>query len=105
MEHGNFSGVTGASIQDRAMQEGMGPICDRTREHLGTSDKAVIYYRRLLLKRLDDLAAGRPLPAHDPSLTFDQRGYSCQMPTERHWHDVGKWQAKFAQQRPPLAAE
>ena len=29
MERGNFSGVIGASIQDRAMQEGMGPICDR----------------------------------------------------------------------------
>jgi len=26
MEGGNFSGVIGASIQDRAMQEGMGPI-------------------------------------------------------------------------------
>jgi phthalate 4,5-dioxygenase len=105
MEHGNFSGVMGAAIQDRAMQEGMGPICDRTKEHLGTSDKAVIFYRRLLLKKLDDLAKRKPLPARDPSLTFDQRGYSSKMPADQPWCEVAKWQAKIAQQRPPVAAE
>jgi hypothetical protein len=104
MERGNFSGVIGASIQDRAMQEGMGPICDRSKEHLGTSDKAVIFYRRLLLKKLDDLTEGKPLPAHDASLTFDQRGYSSKMPADQPWHDVAKWQAKIAQQRPPVVA-
>jgi hypothetical protein len=104
MERGNFSGVIGASIQDRAMQEGMGPICDRTKEHLGTSDKAVIFYRRLLLKKLYDLAQRRPLPAHDRSLTFDQRGYSSKMPADQPWREVAKWQAKTAQ-RPPVAAE
>lgn len=105
MEHGNFSGVMGAAIQDRAMQEGMGPICDRSKEHLGTSDKAVIFYRRLLLKKLDDLAKRKPLPARDPSLTFDQRGYSSKMPTDQPWREVAKWQAKIAQRRPPVAAE
>ena len=105
MERGNFSGVMGAAIQDRAMQEGMGPICDRTKEHLGTSDKAVIFYRRLLLKKLDDLAKRKPLPARDPSLTFDQRGYSSKMPTDQPWRDVAKWQSNIAQQRPPVAAE
>lgn len=104
MERGNFSGVIGASIQDRAMQEGMGPICDRSKEHLGTSDKAVIFYRRLLLKKLGDLTEGKPLPAHDASLTFDQRGYSSKMPADQPWHDVAKWQAKIAQQRPPVVA-
>jgi phthalate 4,5-dioxygenase len=104
MERGNFSGVIGASIQDRAMQEGMGPICDRSKEHLGTSDKAVIFYRRLLLEKLDDLAQGKPLPAHDPSLTFDQRGYSSKMPADEPWREVVKWQAKIAQ-GPAVAAE
>lgn len=104
MEGGNFSGVIGASIQDRAMQEGMGPICDRTKEHLGTSDKAVIFYRRLLLKWLDDMANGKPLPAHDQSLTFAQRGYSSEMPADQPWRDVSKWQAERARQK-PVAAE
>jgi phenylpropionate dioxygenase-like ring-hydroxylating dioxygenase large terminal subunit len=105
METGNFSGVTGASIQDRAVQESMGPICDRTQEHLGISDKAVIFYRRLLLRWLQDLADGKPLPAHDPSLSFDQRAFSCEMPADEPWQDVAKWQAKLEQQGASLAAE
>ena len=83
MERGNFSGVIGASIQDRAVQESMGPICDRTQEHLGTSDKAVIFYRRLLLQKLKELADDKPLPAHDPALSFDQRACSSEMPSDR----------------------
>jgi phenylpropionate dioxygenase-like ring-hydroxylating dioxygenase large terminal subunit len=105
MDRGNFSGVTGAAVQDRAMQEGMDPICDRTKEHLGTSDKAVIFYRRLLLERLEDMAAGKPLPAHDPSLTFQQRGYSSEMPADQPWTDVARWQDERARRKPPVAAE
>ncbi|PWT84347.1 MAG: hypothetical protein C5B56_15805 [Proteobacteria bacterium] len=105
MERGNFSGVIGASIQDRAVQESMGPICDRTREHLGTSDKAVIFYRRLLLQKLKDLADGKPLPAHDPELDFNQQAYSCEMPANEPWQNVGHWQQRLEQQLPPVAAE
>jgi hypothetical protein len=84
------------------MQEGMGPICDRTKEHLGTSDKAVIFYRRLLLNKLEDLAQRKPLPAHDPSLTFEQRGYSSWMPASEPWREAAKWQARTAD--PPTVA-
>ena len=62
MKHDNFSGICGASIQDRAVQESMGPIVDRSKEHLGTSDKAVIFYRRLLLRKLQEMEEGKPLP-------------------------------------------
>ena len=86
------------------MQEGMGPICDRTKEHLGTSDKAVIFYRRLLLQRLKDMADGKPLPAHDPGLSFAQRGYSSEMPADQPWRDIAKWQAK-ERSPSPVAAE
>ena len=104
MERGNFSGVIGASIQDRAVQESMGPICDRTQEHLGTSDKAVIFYRRLLLQKLKDLADDKPLPAHDPALSFDQRACSSEMPSDQPWQDVAKWQDKL-ERKPAIAAE
>jgi len=36
-----------------ALQEGMGPIVDRSKEHLGTSDRAIIAMRQLLLEALD----------------------------------------------------
>jgi hypothetical protein len=106
MRRGNFSGVVGASIQDRAVQESMGPICDRTQEHLGTSDKAVIFYRRLLLKKLKEMTEGKPLPAHDPALSFDQRACSSEMPTSEPWQDVSKWQEKYEhEQQSSIAAE
>ena len=45
-----FSGIpNGANPQDAAMQETMGPIYDRTQEHLGTTDAMVIRTRRKLL--------------------------------------------------------
>jgi phenylpropionate dioxygenase-like ring-hydroxylating dioxygenase large terminal subunit len=105
MERGNFSGIIGASIQDRAVQESMGSICDRTQEHLGTSDKAVIYYRRLLLRKLKEMDEGKPLPAHDSSLDFNQRACSFNMPADRPWQDVVKWQEEFERSNPAIAAE
>jgi hypothetical protein len=52
----------------------MGVIQDRTNEHLGTSDKAIIAYRRLLRAAIDEAGkGGRPLMVLDaqsaPALT------------------------------------
>jgi phthalate 4,5-dioxygenase len=55
-----YTGITGLNTQDYAVQEGMGPITDRSKEHLGTSDKAIIMARRLLRDAVDQVAAGRP---------------------------------------------
>ncbi len=46
----SFTGIQGVNTQDFALQEAMGPIVDRTREHLGTTDRAVIVLRQLLLE-------------------------------------------------------
>ena len=45
-----FTGIDGINAQDRAIQESMGSTIDRSREHLGPADKAVIQARRLLLQ-------------------------------------------------------
>lgn len=45
-----FSGIAGLDMQDHAVQESMGPIVDRTREHLGRTDVAVAAARRILLQ-------------------------------------------------------
>jgi phthalate 4,5-dioxygenase oxygenase subunit len=42
--------------------ESMGPIADRTREHLGTSDKVIIANRRMLLKAIETVQAGGVAP-------------------------------------------
>jgi phthalate 4,5-dioxygenase len=54
----NYTGIAGIETQDRAMTEGMGYLCDRTQEHLGTSDLAVIAMRRILERRARDLQNG-----------------------------------------------
>jgi phthalate 4,5-dioxygenase oxygenase subunit len=46
----SFTGIDGINVQDRAIQEGMGAIVDRSREHLGPADRAIIQARRLLLE-------------------------------------------------------
>ncbi len=53
-----FCGILSNPLQDTAVQESMGAIVDRTREHLGPADTAIIALRRRLL------AAARALRDH-----------------------------------------
>lgn len=48
----SFTGIPGFGNQDTAIQESQGEICDRTLEHLCTSDKQIIALRRYYLKLL-----------------------------------------------------
>jgi nitrite reductase/ring-hydroxylating ferredoxin subunit len=50
------------NVHDQWAIEGQGAIQDRTREHLGTSDRAIMRFRRLLLGAIDARAAGQALP-------------------------------------------
>lgn len=45
-----FFGVLSNPLQDRAVEESMGPIADRSNEHLGPSDAMIIRVRRRLLE-------------------------------------------------------
>ena len=54
-----FTGIDGINTQDFALQEGMGPIVDRSKEHLGTTDRAIIVLRQLLLEAIDALEKRR----------------------------------------------
>ena len=46
------------NVHDQWAVEGMGPIQDRTEEHLGSTDTGIIRYRRLLQAAMEGLAAG-----------------------------------------------
>ena len=43
-----FSGVAGIAMQDASLQESMGPIIDRTKENLVSTDNAIIMARAIL---------------------------------------------------------
>jgi phthalate 4,5-dioxygenase oxygenase subunit len=58
----SFSGIFGINVEDFAVQESMGPICDRTREHLGASDVAVAMFRRVMLRSVEAFQRDGTLP-------------------------------------------
>ena len=47
------------NVHDQWAVEGMGAVQDRTQEHLGRSDAAIIRYRRMLRKAIKDVADNR----------------------------------------------
>jgi phthalate 4,5-dioxygenase len=53
-----FTGIRGISEQDACIQDSQGFIADRTREHLGPTDAAIIQFRRLMLGAARALGAG-----------------------------------------------
>ena len=80
-ERRTFSGVIGIAQQDAAVQESMGPIQDRTRERLGTSDVGVIAARERLLRAAVALRdAGEAPPALAPG---DQHARSASVLLDR----------------------
>ena len=54
----NYTGIGSGREQDMAMTDTMGAIADRTKEHLGTSDTAIISGRRILLRMARALQEG-----------------------------------------------
>jgi phenylpropionate dioxygenase-like ring-hydroxylating dioxygenase large terminal subunit len=63
-----FSGVEGFAMQDASLQESMGPIVDRTRETLVSTDIGIIMARQRLLRAATALAAtGAAPPGLDPA--------------------------------------
>jgi hypothetical protein len=66
-EHDTFTGMgTDINVHDQWACESMGPIQDRTREHLGQSDKAISAYRRILRQAIEQARNGeKPLMVLD----------------------------------------
>lgn len=87
-----FTGITGINTQDFALQEGMGPIVDRSKEHLGSSDKAIVILRRLMLEAIRAVERGEKPPGLDP------QGYRNIRPYDGVIADGARWQEAFAKE-------
>ena len=79
----HYSGVDGISMQDASLQESMGPIQDRSREHLCPTDRGIVMTRRMLLQAAEANRAGKPIPGLDPA---QQRVRSCAIELARDQH-------------------
>ncbi|MEX2430312.1 MAG: Rieske 2Fe-2S domain-containing protein [Dehalococcoidia bacterium] len=83
--HETFSGIEGINAQDRAVQESMGPIIDRSREHLGPADKAIIEARKLLMQALRTVQDGGD-PAGTKPTYKHARAAEAVFPADVDWH-------------------
>jgi hypothetical protein len=80
MKTETFSGIFGIREQDAAMTVGMGPIVDRSKEHLGAADSAVIALRRILIKAARDLESGEEPYAPYHGDVYRRRAWSAVLP-------------------------
>jgi phenylpropionate dioxygenase-like ring-hydroxylating dioxygenase large terminal subunit len=81
----SYTGIDGIHLQDQAITESMGPIIDRSQEHLGTSDVMIIRTRRRLLRAAQDLQEGRTPPGVDQPELYRQRSGGVILPRSADW--------------------
>ena len=86
-----FSGIPEFWAQDAAMQVSMGTVCDRSQEHLGTSDLAIISVRKRLLaaaKAMQD--AGTVPPESMQPDAYAVRSDAVILAPELSWFEATK---------------
>ncbi len=87
---GNFTGLIGVRVQDLSIVERMGAIMDRTKEHLGTTDTAIIAFRRMILKAARDLQKGKePYAASHPEI-FRVKSGAAVVSKDLDWEEAVK---------------
>ena len=84
----NFTGIVGVNTQDFALQEGMGSICDRSKEFLGSSDKAIVAMRRILLEGIATAEKGDKPRAVDAQSYRMVRPHDRMVPKGQDWRTV-----------------
>lgn len=86
----SFTGIRGVNIEDIVVHESMGPIYDRTKEHLGTSDLAVIHYRRMMIDAAEQLVqSGKaPIGMNEPVDYGRLRAGEGMVPHAERWQVV-----------------
>ena len=102
-------GESDINVHDQWACEGMGEIQDRTREHLGTTDKVVMANRRTLIKAIETVQAGGTPPGVADAAVAAQRmgpdtldGLAPAGDSERWWRaavqarrDAAPWDARL----------
>jgi hypothetical protein len=86
----SFSGIENFVSQDLAVTESMGKIYNRTKEHLGTTDVAIIRMRSILVDAAKELAAGHEPPAVAADLDYRSiRGAEKILEPGEDWRILG----------------
>jgi phenylpropionate dioxygenase-like ring-hydroxylating dioxygenase large terminal subunit len=84
-----YSGVLGFGMQDASVQESMGPIVDRSKENLVSTDNGIIMMRHRLLRTLKAMEKGEIPPGID--LAHQRvRSAAVVLPPDQPFKDAAK---------------
>ncbi|MEQ1574165.1 MAG: Rieske 2Fe-2S domain-containing protein [Vicinamibacterales bacterium] len=84
------SGVEGIAMQDASLQESMGPIADRTRETLGSTDSGIIMARQRLLRAAKALVDDGVTPPGVDSAHQRVRAAAVVLPPDQPFKDSAR---------------
>jgi hypothetical protein len=104
MQTVSWTGLRGIFIEDNAVQEGMGAIVDRSQEHLGRADMAIIEARQMYLKAAENLAKyGIEPPGVETAETYESiTSYAFLQPKDASWRETQPLGAMFTPGTAPL---
>ena len=90
MKRGDFTGIEGIPTQDMAMWESMGPISDRSKDHPGSSDVAVVQFRRMMVAAAKKFKEGGPaIGATDHIPHIKLASFEGIAPKSTDWRTLG----------------
>jgi phthalate 4,5-dioxygenase len=98
----HYNGVKGLAMQDASIQESIGPIADRSKEHLLSTDRAIVSARQRLIKAGNEVQMGGKAPGLSPE---DQlvRSASFVIPVEADFEKHALDAVKYRQGAPHVA--
>jgi phthalate 4,5-dioxygenase len=85
-----YSGVEGFAMQDASVQESMGPIVDRTRENLVSTDNGIIMARHRLLRSVKALIDKGEVPPGVDTAHQKVRSAAVVLPRDQAFKDAAK---------------
>jgi phthalate 4,5-dioxygenase len=86
-----FFGIRGLWAQDQAVQESQGPIYDRSSEHVGSADLAIIRVRQLLIEAARALRERGLAPASaSKAAAYRVRSAALILPRDASWLEASR---------------
>jgi phenylpropionate dioxygenase-like ring-hydroxylating dioxygenase large terminal subunit len=85
-----YSGVLGFAIQDSSLQESMGPICDRTKENLVSTDNGIIMARHRMLRACKAFIDKGTIPPGVDPVHQRVRSVSIVLPPDQAFKEAAK---------------
>lgn len=101
MRAGDFTGIAGIPAQDMAMWESMGPIADRSEDHLGSSDVAIVQFRRQMVAAAKAVQKGEPaIGASARTRHVDLASFEGLVPKSADWRTFSTRNARQSEPAP-----